>query len=96
LKPVRWHPLAIEEARRAGEYYESQRAGLNERFSEAVTAAVALLESFPALGARVHRDYRRVIVHRFPYSVIYREHSTFLRVVAVVHHKLDPDHWIGR
>jgi hypothetical protein len=37
-----------------------------------------------------------VLVHRFPYSVIYREQRTFLRVVAIVHHKLVPDNWIGR
>jgi hypothetical protein len=30
------------------------------------------------------------------FRVIYREHDTFLRVVAVVNHKLDPQNWIGR
>ncbi|HSU13390.1 type II toxin-antitoxin system RelE/ParE family toxin [Longimicrobium sp.] len=96
MKPVRWHRIAIEEARLAAEYYRSQREGLDERFSAALAASTALLEQFPALGAPVHRHYRRVVVHRFPYSLIYREHSKFLRVVAVVHHKLDPASWIGR
>jgi len=96
VKPVRWHPIAIAEAARAAEYYRSQREGLDDRFSDAVSAAISLLEWFPGMGARVHRDYRRVIVHRFPYSVIYQEHDTFLRVVAVVNHKLDPQNWIGR
>lgn len=78
------------------EYYASQRESLDQRFLAAVHAATSLIEGFPKLGAPVHRRYRRVIVHRFPYSLVYREESRFVRVVAVVHHKLDPDNWIGR
>jgi plasmid stabilization system protein ParE len=96
VKPVRWHEVAIEEAERAAEYYRSQSEGLDERFSAAVAAAVALLQSYPAIGRRIYGDYRRVIVHRFPYSVVYREDGRFLRVVAVVNHYLDPVNWIGR
>jgi plasmid stabilization system protein ParE len=96
LKPIRWHPIAIEEARRAAEYYRSQSPGLDERFSAAINASIALLGHFPALGAPVHKGYRRVVVHRFPYSVIYREHRSFLRIVAVAHHRLGPAGWIGR
>lgn len=96
MKPARWHPIALEELRQAAEYYKAQREGRDERFLNAVAAAVALIERFPALGHFVHRKYRRVLVHRFPYSVIYREQRTFLRVVAIAHHKLDPHNWIGR
>lgn len=66
------------------------------RFLAQVEHAVALLRAFPAMGTIVHRNYRRVLVNGFPYSVLYREHTTFVRVVAVVHHKLDPHNWIGR
>jgi hypothetical protein len=54
LKPVRWHPIALEEAKRAMEYYASQRESLDQRFLTAVNAATSLIERFPKLGAPVH------------------------------------------
>ena len=96
MKPVRWHPIVLADVERAGEYYRAEGESLDKRFIAAVNASVSLIRSFPGLGAPVHGRYRRVIVHRFPYSVVYREHSTFLRIVAVTHQKLDPSNWVGR
>jgi len=78
------------------EYYGSHKESLDQRFLMALNAAISLIQGFPGLGAHVHKRYRRFIVHRFPYSIIYREHSEFLRVVAVIHHKLGSEGWIGR
>jgi plasmid stabilization system protein ParE len=96
VKRVRWHAIARRELRSAAEYYEAQRPALDLRFVDAVESTVALLAQFPELGAPVHEGYRRMVVHRFPYSVVYRENEHFIRIVAVAHHKLDPHDWVGR
>ena len=96
MKRIRWHRRATAELRAAAAWYKREAEGVDERFLAQVEHAVNLLRDFPAMGTIVHRDYRRVLVNGFPYSVLYREHETFVRVVAVVHHKLDPQGWIGR
>jgi plasmid stabilization system protein ParE len=96
VKRVRWHAIARRELRSAAEYYEAQRPALDLRFIDAVERTVALLARFPGVGAPVHGDYRRMVVHRFPYSIVYREHDRFIRIVALTHHKLDPVGWVGR
>lgn len=84
------------ELERAADHYDGESRGLGLRFITAVQRVVALVRRYPGLGAPVHREYRRVLVNRFPYSVIYREHDEFVRIVAVVSHALDPVDWIGR
>ena len=96
MKRIVWHRRAREELRAAAAWYKRAGEGIDERFLAQVDHAVGLLRDFPSMGTIVHRDYRRVLVNGFPYSVLYREHAKFVRVVAVAHHKLDPDNWIGR
>ena len=96
MKPVRWHDIALEDVERAAAYYREQKDGLDQRFVAAVSAGVALLQRFPALGGPTHVRFRRWIIHGFPYSIVYREHRAFLRIVAVVHHRQPPDIWVGR
>lgn len=39
---------------------------------------------------------RRVVVHRFPYSVVYEVKAKELHVLAIAHHRRDPTYWEGR
>jgi plasmid stabilization system protein ParE len=96
VRSVIWHPLALEELHEAAAAYKLQRKGRDERFLSAVEQTVGLLERFPLLGKSVHRGHRGLVVHRFPYSVIYRVRPKSLQVVAIAHHKQKPTYWAGR
>jgi len=93
---VRWHPVAREELLGAAAFYKEQRAGLDEEFLASVQHAINLLLHFPDLGQEVEPDYRRMQVHRFPYSVIYRVRNTELQVKGIIHHRMDLHHWVDR
>jgi plasmid stabilization system protein ParE len=54
-----------------------------------VDAAVGGIARNPELFPPVHRGLRRVLVRRFPYAVFYRVDRDAVRLVAVLHAKMD-------
>ncbi len=75
--------------------YAGERRGLGVDFIESVYRAVALIQAFPRIGAKVNDRYRKLILQRFPYVVIYsiEEDLDRLRVTAISHQRRDPDNW---
>jgi hypothetical protein len=90
-----FRPGARAELREARRYYEGQLAGLGRRFLADVDAALGYVlgqpEMFPAIeGAGAAR---RVLLRRFPYSLVYEVHPGTIVVLACVHHRQHPDAW---
>jgi len=56
-------------------------------FRDAITA----LRSFPRAGRIVYQGMRRVTLHVFPYGVFYRYSGDRVVVIAVLHHRRDPN-----
>jgi plasmid stabilization system protein ParE len=77
-------------------WYESQRVGLGEDFLDCVDACVAAVLRMPEMQAKVHEQYRRALVRRFPYAVFYRYSARPVAVYAVFHASRDPDKWRQR
>jgi hypothetical protein len=42
------------------------------------------------------RGMRRVMLHRFPYFVVFRELPHKIQIIAVAHAKRRPGYWRGR
>jgi toxin ParE1/3/4 len=74
----------------------SQRAGLGWDFVAEVDAAVALLEQAPEAGPIVHRELRRLLLHRFPYALYYTLTNELIDVRAVLHQRTAPIRWRER
>lgn len=91
-----WHELAIQEFLSAVKWYDDQRSGLGTEFELACRAAIALIEQHPLSFPIVHREVRRVVLRRFPYTIIYRAREAELVVVAVMHERRDPRRWRSR
>ena len=101
MRTIRIHPDAAEEAVRATEWYEKQRAGLGRDFEVAVHVAMDLLGCDPipstsAAGASSRRGVRRLILKRFPYDVIFIERPDHIWVIAFAHHSRRPAFWRER
>jgi plasmid stabilization system protein ParE len=54
-----------------------------------------LLES-PAVGAPFGRRLRRVLVPKFPYSLLYRVEAARIHIIAVMHLHRRPGYWRSR
>jgi toxin ParE1/3/4 len=94
--PIIFSPEARAEFDEAHDWYEEQRAGLGDTFSDRVHEVLGLITQFPGMHATVLGDVRKAVVPRFPYCVFYREEATCVRVLAVFHSSRDPTVWQQR
>ena len=67
---VDFHPTAEDELVDTALYYESKLAGLGSRFQSEVEGGTALLKEYPLLGPEVENGIHRLVLRRFPYSII--------------------------
>lgn len=97
MTTVVFHPLAEQELVAAATYYEEQEQGLGLEYLTEVEGAINLLIRYPAAGVTVRSFIRRLILPRFPYSLLYRiVDDNLIRVLAVAHHKRKPQYWVDR
>lgn len=101
MRPVRFIEEAADEAAAAADWYDRERDGLGAEFSDAVDAAIDLIEEdvlplSPLPGASAAKGAKRLILKRFPYDVVVVERSNAVIVVAVAHHSRIPGYWRDR
>jgi hypothetical protein len=77
-------------------WYDEQEPGLGRRLNSEVEHAVASVLAQPRSGTPAGASARRVLLKRFPFSVVYRVSAEELLVVAVAHHRRRPAYWRGR
>jgi len=91
-----FHPEAEEEFEAAVAWYEEREAGLGLDFAAEVREAVRLAQSMPLAWPSMEENIRRVLVHRFPYGVLYSIESDRLHILAVMHLRRRPGYWRER
>jgi plasmid stabilization system protein ParE len=89
-------PEAEQDISEAYDWYEKRRLGLGEEFLSAVEACIRHVCRSPELYAKVHEDYRRAIVRRFPYVIFYEYGAETVTVYCVFHTSRNPDKWRER
>ncbi len=94
--PYAFHPEADAELEEATLFYESRLVGLGRSFAAEIERMVSLIREFPDAGAKVNVDRRRVVVDRFPYSIVYRRGPDSIVIVAVAHQRRRPHYWRSR
>ena len=96
MKPLDFHPEARVEAKSAFDRYwdESQDAAL--RFDQKLRKAYRAIQRSPAICPPYLHGTRRVILHRFPFSVVFRERFHDIQIIAVAHAKRRPGYWAKR
>lgn len=93
---MEFDPAADEELVAAAEYYDNEVVGLGEDFLAEVAQSIGFATARPTAGASMEGGFRRVLVHRFPFAVIYRERGAGLEVLAVAHLRRHPGYWRDR
>ena len=77
-------------------FYEARSEGLGFEFLDGVERLIDLLCKHPKLGQSVGRRFRRAVLQRFPFSLIYSEELTEVVIIAVAHQKRRPNYWRDR
>jgi plasmid stabilization system protein ParE len=91
------HPEARRDLREAAQYYRDQ-AGLSrsQALLREFKRGVELLLRYPGLGGIWLCGKRRLLLRRFPYSIIYTIEGDVVLILAVAHHSRESGYWQGR
>jgi plasmid stabilization system protein ParE len=89
-------PEAVDDLVEARAWYEDRSSGLGERFLSHVDDCIECIQENPELYERVYKDYRRAMVHRFPYVVFYEFTGDTIVVYSAFHTAQDAQKWRKR
>jgi len=87
---------AEEEMTEASLFYEAASDGLGNDFLTDVQFGINRLRERPHLGHAVGGGLRRILLHRFPYSLIYSVETNAILIIAVAHYVRRHDYWKNR
>ena len=87
---LRFLPSVEDDAVSGYEWYEKKSRGLGEDFLRMFHACSADLPRNPNLFAKVHGEFRRRLLRRFPYAIYYRLVDTEVVVFGLFHCARDP------
>ncbi len=96
MKPVEYHPFALEELIQTAEYYESKVYGLGQRFLDEIEFCVADISESPERWPYFLLNTRRRLLDRFPYMLVYLDESDRIYILATMHQKRRPGYWKKR
>ncbi|MGO9122251.1 MAG: type II toxin-antitoxin system RelE/ParE family toxin [Desulfomonilaceae bacterium] len=96
MRELQIHPLAEAELAEATRFYEDRLPGLGEVFLAEVARCFEHAYDTPDLGAPCYGSFRRLLVRRFPYTVVYEILPQAILIVAVAHQKRKPGYWRRR
>lgn len=82
----------------AAAHWYDEHAGLRTEFVEAIDEAIFAIAERPERYPfwRPESPYRKYVVRRFPYVVLYRLREDYVEVMAFAHTRRRPGYWKDR
>lgn len=77
-------------------YYEKCQFNLGRRFRLAVDSAIEKIAEKPFCYRVLYAPFRRYLLQKFPFSIIYSIEPDHIRILAVAHTKRKPGFWLER
>lgn len=95
---IRISERAEMEIKKAEDWYESQAPGLGKRFTSEIKEEIDSLLNPHVEHRLVFKILRRLLVHRFPYTIYYvrDEKIPSIEVISVLHNKQSKEELKGR
>jgi plasmid stabilization system protein ParE len=93
---IRLHPQAAAEAETSRAWYFERNASVAAAFLDELSAAMLAIRESPSRWPQVYGTYRRFVLHKFPFSVVYAVRDGFIEVIAIAHHRRKPGYWSAR
>ncbi len=93
---VVFDPDARSEFLSVVQYYEECQKGLGQRFRIVVESALDKIIESPFRYRIIQAPFRRYLLQKFPYTIIYSIEPDHIRIIAVSHTKRKPEYWVNR
>src|SRR5713101_2303548 len=72
MPTIDFHTDAAEEMQAAAASYAARARGLGDEFLDEIEQGLRRIQQFPQLWSIYEGEYRRYLLQRFPYGLIYR------------------------
>jgi toxin ParE1/3/4 len=96
VKRVEFHSDAEADAAVAFQWYESRSLSAALGFYEELNQILEAIQANPGQFLSHILGTRKALLNRYPLSVIFREQSEVIQVIAVAHAKRRPGYWGSR
>lgn len=96
MHAVELHPAAASEILEALAYYENVDSGLVVDLDQLIDQKISQIANSPMTWPVYLYGTHRLMLKRFPFSLIYRIRVHQIQVVAFAHHKRKPGYWQDR
>lgn len=91
-----FHPEAAVELRAAVEWYRTRSVRAGDEFVGELDQAIDTILQSPTRWRRVLGPWRRYVLRRFPFLIVYRQTSSGIEIVAIAHGRRRPGYWRQR
>jgi hypothetical protein len=91
-----FHPEISLEVKFSYTWYQKQADGLGDDFLRELEDAYQVISQLPNTWPLFQKGFRRYLLARFPFSVIYREQDSLIYIVAIMHNSRKPGYWLSR
>ena len=93
---LEYHPAAKSEIIDSREWYDKQARGLGLEFLRDLQRAEQKILANPLLYPFYEGETRRILLDKFPFSLIYLFSKNEIQVVAIAHQRRKPKYWTKR
>lgn len=93
---LKFHPAVAVEITRSFLWYEKQTQGLGDDFINELEAAYTAILQFPDTWPLFQHGFRRFLLTKFPFSILYKQSNETVYIVAVMHNSRRPNYWSER
>ena len=93
---VFFHPDAMEEYITSYAWYHERGLHLAEAFDHEIERSLRFIVEAPERWPVYRSKYRRILVRRFPFSLIYNRNEKGIFIIAVAHGHRRPGYWKNR
>jgi len=95
-KQLEFHPEVTNDIKGSYLWYEDKLHGLGDRFLNELEDGYTAIQNFPDTWANFQYGFKRYILNKFPFSVLYKVTNEKIVVVAVMHNSRKPNYWLDR
>ena len=91
-----FHPDVKLEVEASYIWYEKKARGLGDDFLNELEVSYDAVCELPETWPKFQKGFRRFLLSRFPFSVIYRTNKDTVYVIAVMNNNRKPGYWTDR
>ena len=96
MPKIIFHPEISSEIKASYSWYQEQAAGLGDDFIAELEVAYEAITELPETWPKFQKGFRRFLLTRFPYSIVYKHTTERIFVIAVMHNSRKPGYWLSR